>query len=73
MSGLDLFSHKVFQSLRHEDFEGPKIGLLMRPERAARNAVASDALDAAVKIAFLSAFRTESRETRYCALRAARR
>jgi hypothetical protein len=35
--------------------------------RAARNAAASDALDAAVKIAFLSAFMTASQDARYCA------
>src|SRR5208337_1243683 len=35
--------------------------------RAARNAAASDALDAAVKIAFLSAFKTASQDARYCA------
>jgi transposase len=35
--------------------------------RAARNAAASDALDAAVKIAFLSAFNTASQDVRYCA------
>ena len=34
--------------------------------RAARNAAAS-ALDAAVKIAFLPAFRTASQDARYCA------
>ena len=35
--------------------------------RAARNAVASDALDAAAKIALLSAFMTASQDARYCA------
>ena len=37
------------------------------PCGAARNAAASDAVDAAVKIAFLSAFNTGSQDARYCA------
>jgi hypothetical protein len=32
-----------------------------------RKAAASDAFEAAVKIAFLSAFRTDSQDARYCA------
>ena len=35
------------------------------PCRAARNVAASDALDAAVKIAFLSAFMIASQDARY--------
>ena len=38
-----------------------------RNTRAARNAAASDASDAAVKIAFLCAFTTFSQWSRYCA------
>ena len=37
------------------------------PWNPARNVAAFDAFDAAVKIAFLSAFRTESHAARYCA------
>jgi len=41
--------------------------LQSRACRAAKNAAASDAFDAAVNIAFLSAFKTASQEARYCA------
>ncbi len=37
------------------------------PWRIARNATASEAFDAAVKMAFLSAFMTVSQWSRYCA------
>jgi hypothetical protein len=50
---------------RHAAPSGPRFAL-MRNTSTARNAAASDASDAAVKMAFLSVFTTFTQWSRYC-------